>query len=174
MRRVVPNVRELEAEVITVKERRVGIARVAWMANHAWWIGALFVSVQSGLLYSDLCDSAYANGDNGPFGYGQHAGRANLIVAMLIIGLLGAGALSILFRDRILRTMRVANLTIGTVGGAVASWDLYRQTERNPYCTVGGIWPLVAFASILLAAAVLANIGVVDLAVNRLLLRNEG
>ena len=76
---------------------------------------------------------------------------------MLIVGALGAVALSILFRDRALRSLRVANLTIGMVGGPLASLDSFRQTEDNPYCTVGGIWPTVGSASILLIAVAFAN-----------------
>ncbi len=132
---------------------------MAWMANHLCWVAALFVSVQTGLLYSDLCDSAYSNGDNGPFGYGAHEGRSNLIDAFLLLGLLGAITLAIIFHNRSDRVLTVTNILIGTLGGGVAAADAFGQIENNPYCTVGGVWPTVVIASVILTMAVLANSG---------------
>lgn len=135
-------------------------ARMAWMANHLWWVAALLVSVQTGLLYSGLCDNAYSgNGKNGPFGYGAHEGRSNLIDAFLLLGLLGAITLAIVLHNRSDRVLTVTNILIGTLGGGVAAADAVRQIEQNPYCTVGGVWPTVVIASVVLTMAVLVNSG---------------
>lgn len=79
--------------------RKDRVARVAWMANHSWWVAALCVSVQTGLLYSEFCDDAYANGDNGPFGNQAHQDRFYLILVLLLLGLVGAIMLSITFHN---------------------------------------------------------------------------
>jgi hypothetical protein len=42
------------------------------------WMIAYGVAVYTGRRYSVWCDVAYSNGDNGPFGYGAHAGLAAL------------------------------------------------------------------------------------------------
>ncbi|MEQ1699369.1 MAG: hypothetical protein ABMA25_04625 [Ilumatobacteraceae bacterium] len=133
------------------------------MLNHLWWVGALVVSVQTGLLYSDYCDDMYSNGDNGPFGYGAHSDRSDMISWLLLLGLAGALALSVVFKEQQLRALRAANLILGTAGGCVAFLDRVVQTERNPYCRTSGVWSVVVFAGPIFAAAVIANSGLLGL-----------
>lgn len=130
------------------------------MVGHVWWIGALVVSVQTGLLYSELCDSDYANGNNGPFGYGQHATRYNLATGMVLLWVVHAVVAALVFRHRGQRMLGVGNVAIGLVGAWVAVVDAANQFESNPYCTNGGVVPPLLVALALITTAVALNFGI--------------
>lgn len=74
------------------------------MVAHACWAAALLISVTTGRRYATeslhefggiggLCDAAFPNGTNGPFGYGQNAAAENAINRLLLGGAVAAGRL---------------------------------------------------------------------------------
>lgn len=139
------------------------------MAVHALWAAALAVSVLTGRNYADTvlaefggiggqCDDVFANGDNGPFGYGQNAAVANRILLLLIVGAfasIGLAAWSV--RLRLVR-LAVVNIVIGSVGAVIAAASTAGQFEANPYCQREGWHGVATFAGVLILLAGAANV----------------
>ncbi|HNJ98146.1 MAG TPA: hypothetical protein PLV13_08480 [Ilumatobacteraceae bacterium] len=135
--------------------------RAWWLSTHLAWVGALFVSVRAGRLYSGACDDMFSNGDNGPFGYGSHSDLFRLALLLLLYGLIAAVALCRVSWDRGWLPLDVLNVVIGTAGAAFTVGDLVTQIERNPYCTSAGMRSTIITAAVILSLALLVNSGLV-------------
>lgn len=114
------------------------------------------MSVGAGLRYSDFCDYHYSNGNNGPFGYGQHPWLQNTIDLLLRARAVAVIWMLVGARSSADRWLGVANVVISVAGGTIAVWDVVRQSERNPYCTTHGLWP----TALLVVPLVLLGLGV--------------
>lgn len=138
------------------------------MASHACWVAALAVSVATGRQYASdslgefggiggLCDAAFVNGNNGPFGYGQNSGAERAINWILVAG--GCIAVGLTLWSRRLRDLRVAmiNLVLGASGGVIVLGSTVGQHEANPYCTDLGWLAEAVAALVLLVLASMAN-----------------
>src|SRR5687768_14831640 len=101
------------------------------MALHACWVAALAISILTGRRHAadslrefggigGLCDDAFANGQNGPFGYGQNADAENAINRILLGGACIAAGLALWSLRLRASLLAGLNLVLGGVGGAIA------------------------------------------------------
>lgn len=146
-----------------------GVNRAAWMASHACWVAALAISVTTGRRYATdslgefggiggLCDDAFANGNNGPFGYGQNSSAEDAINRLLVGGACVAAGLALWSLRLRARRLAVFNLVLGGIGGTIARMSVFGQHESNPYCSAGGWRGVTAVAAVLLVLAGAVNL----------------
>lgn len=140
-----------------------------WMASHAFWATALLISVTTGRRYAaeslrefggigGLCDAAFSNGRNGPFGYGQNSAAENSINILILGGACVAVVLAVWSIRQHSHRLVVVNLVIGAVGGAWAGMSTFGQHEKNPYCSPRGWWVDAILAVVLLTSAAATNL----------------
>jgi hypothetical protein len=137
--------------------------RWSWLLLHGCWTTALAINVRVGQTFYDsdpvideLCDDAFSNGNNGPFGYpGQAESAATAIDVLLKVGFAGALALALLSRRRC-RLLGVANLVVGGAGGVLASRAFALQSDQNPFCRPWAWVPWAQNSAVLVALALLA------------------
>lgn len=137
------------------------------MASHSCWAAALFIAIRTGRAYAandlaefggigGLCDAAFSNGVNGPFGYGYNRGASRAIDGLLVSGSCIALTLAVWSVRKRAYGAAVVNVVIGVLGGVLAIGAHVSQISRNPYCTPHGWWRdgIVAVGLVVTAAAV--------------------